>query len=375
MSYTVATAPSSPRLKTLPEGTPNLRAATPPRDQITPIIEALKHIQVLESGSQAKTAAPLPTEPQSHNFDSLGRDLLSLPAPDKPIQQAIADLKALTPLGEELVTKLKDPPLFMFSSTPGKDFDATIFYDTGKSHVLFKEGTPANLYGTRTRCGPFAMGAVGATTVWGGDEWACQPMTTKGHREILIGLEVPKITTTFPYINIEEATAELKASQPENSELQALSVPPVVGGECHILLGIQYNAHFPELVHSLENGLSIYKVKLQPHSSKYTAAIAGPHHSFNCLTSKVGNVAHLLHKFKEGIDHWRISGPPPPKSLPLTMDELNLATSLNQADMATFAPADIDKWKDISDPTPTRCTKERRSQPHQIYPYALGLDI
>ena len=102
----------------------------------------------------------------------------------------------------------------MFSSTPGRHSDATIFYDTGNSHVIFREGTPDNLYGTRTRCGPFAMGAVGATTVWAGDEWACQPMTTKGHREILIGLEVPQITSNFPYINIEEATAEIKASQP-----------------------------------------------------------------------------------------------------------------------------------------------------------------
>jgi hypothetical protein len=177
-------------------------------------------------------------------------------------------------------------------------------------------------------------------------------MTTKGHREILIGLEVPQITTNFPYINIEEATAEIKASQPENKELQALTVPPHVGGECHILLGIQYSSHFPRLVHSLENGLGIYEVKLQPHSSRYTAAIAGPHHSFNCLLNTVGNTAHLLKKFTEGINYWRINGPPPPASLPLTMDELNLAATLNHADMATYAPTDIDEWKDVPDATP-----------------------
>merc|ERR1711867_45365 len=104
------------------------------------------------------------------------------------------------------------------------------------------------------------MGAVGNTTVWGGDEWACQPMTTRGHREILIGLEVPQITTNFPYVNLQEATMELKTSAPENEELQALKVPKYVGGECHVLLGIQYASHFPRLVHSLENGLGIYEV-------------------------------------------------------------------------------------------------------------------
>ena len=128
-----------------------------------------------------------------------------------PIGDVISQLKELTPEGETLVTKLKDPPLFMFSTTPGKDKDVQIFYDTGNSHCLFQTGTPASLYGVRTRCGPFSLGAVGNTTVWGGDEWACQPMTTRGHREILIGLEVPQITTNFPYVNLQEATMELKA--------------------------------------------------------------------------------------------------------------------------------------------------------------------
>ena len=351
VSYAPATAPTSPRQASIPvhsERSSSLqdRATTPPGDQIPTIVDALKQIQAKELGSQGNSLE------NKVNLESLGRDVLNLPAQDKPIQQTIADLKALTPPGEELITKIKDPPLFMFSTTPGRDSDATIFYDTGNSHVLFQEGTPDNLYGTRTRCGPFSMGAVAATTVWGGDEWACQPMTTKGHREILIGLEVPKITTNFPYINIEEATAEIKASQPENRELQALSVPPVVGGECHILLGIQYSAHFPRLVHSLENGLGIYEVKLQPQSSRYTAAIAGPHHSFNCLADKVGNIAHLLQKFQEGISYWSASGPPPPASLPFTKEELALATDLNHADMATFSPADIDEWDTAPDPAP-----------------------
>ena len=128
--------------------------------------------------------------------------------------------------------------LQMFSTTPGKDKNVQIFYDTGNSHVLFKTGTPENLYGVKTRNGPFALGAVGDTTVWGGDEWACQPMTTRGHREILIGVCVPKITSNFPRVNLREAAAEIKASAPNNRELQNLCVPDYVGGECHILLGI-----------------------------------------------------------------------------------------------------------------------------------------
>ena len=80
----------------------------------------------------------------------------------------------------------------------------------------------------KTRRGPISLGAVGGITVWGGDEWACQPMTTRGHREILIGHEVAQITSTFPHVCLEEATKDIKASAPGNEELQALTVPKYV---------------------------------------------------------------------------------------------------------------------------------------------------
>ena len=303
---------------------------------------------------------------------------LSVPARKRNLEQpqrqsldvndAITKLQDLTPEGEHLVTKLKEPPLFMFSSTPGRYGDSQIFYDTGNSHVLFKTGTPENLYGVKTRDGPFALGAVGDTTVWGGDEWACQPMTTRGHREILIGVCVPKITSNFPRVNLREAAAEIKASAPNNRELQNLCVPDYVGGECHILLGIQYAAHYPRLVHSLESGLGIYEVKLKPSSSKCTAALAGPHHSFNLLAGKVGNVAFLLKKFQEGLSYWKSCGAPPPKSLSLSSEEINLAHSITRLDVAHCASewieeADLCEEKlldtDLHAPITPNCPRSR----------------
>ena len=261
---------------------------------------------------------------------------------DLPLPVVIEKLKDQTPAGEHLVTDLKDSPLFMFSSTPGKNWDVQIFYDTGNSHVLFQDGTPENLFGIKTRSGPFALGAVGNTTVWGGDEWACQPMTTKGHREILIGLSVPQITSHFPRINLKEATKEIKESCPDNEEVQRLCVPDYVGGQCHVLLGIQYAAHFPRLVHSLESGLGIYEVKLQPHSRRYTAALAGPHHSFNTLADKIGNVAYLLKKFKEGISYWRTNGAPAPRCMYLSNEETNLSQVVSLTELSTCANDDLD---------------------------------
>eukprot|EP00092_Neocalanus_flemingeri_P018101 GFUD01019591.1.p1 GENE.GFUD01019591.1~~GFUD01019591.1.p1 ORF type:complete len:2548 (-),score=673.50 GFUD01019591.1:927-8570(-) len=282
---------------------------------------------------------------------------------DLSLPETIQKLQSLTPPGEQLCTKLKDPPLFMFSTIQGEKGGEFVFYDSGNSHVLFKTGTPQNLYGVMTRRGPFSMGAVGKTTVMAGDEWACQVLTAGGHREILIGLTVDHITSNFPYVNLHEATAEMKASCRDNQQLQNLHVPDQVGGEVKILLGVQHNALFPKLVHMLESGLGIYMVKLQPHSKRHTAALAGPHHSFNFLAGKVGNVSYLLKKFQEGIDYWRTSGAPAPKVISMSKEDLSLAHFVNRAEAASCGIADVETIDDDDDATAGICVTHAAVRP------------
>ena len=78
-------------------------------------------------------------------------------------------LKDMRPQFENLITKFKDPPLFLFSSISGRYGPVNIFYDTGNSHCLFCKGTAKNLYGVRVKKGPQPLGAVGGTTLWGGE--------------------------------------------------------------------------------------------------------------------------------------------------------------------------------------------------------------
>ena len=262
-------------------------------------------------------------------------------SPDLSLPQAIEQLKSLTPAGERLNTTMKDSPLFMFSSTKGSDgSDIKIFYDTGNSHVLFAEGVPQKLYGVKTKGGPFPLGAVGNTTVWANEEWACQILMTSGLREILWGVTVPQITSKFPYVPLNPAVRAVKAGDPTNLELQQLKIPKYVGGECHILLGIQYNAFYPELVHSLESGLAIYRLRIK--SSWSTATIAGPHSSFNFLAERVGNTAALLQRFTEGIQQWRVSGAPAPKGIPMTGEELAFAARMNGGELVTCGVSNLD---------------------------------
>ena len=130
-------------------------------------------------------------------------------------------------------------------------------------------------------------------------------------------------------IDLTEATADVKASKPNDAALQALNSPKMVGGQVDILLGIQYLAHFPKLVHSLDSGLGIYEVRLSPFSPHVAAALAGPHHSFNLMLEKVGDMVTMLTAFNRGLKQWKTQGPPPPSHLPLTMEEIKLAVAHN----------------------------------------------
>jgi len=227
-----------------------------------------------------------------------------------------------------------------------------ILYDTGNSHCLFCKDTPENLYGVRVKEGPQPLGAVGGTTLWDNNSWATMPLTTKGSREILIGIEV--ITADFPLVDIQESTAELKASKPLDTHLQSLSVPKTVGGKVDVLLGIQYSCHHPKLVHQLESGLAIYELRLIADSPVITAAIAGPHHSFNMMLQKVGDVGTMLAAFAIGMSHWRHHDPPPPQSLPLTNEEPELAVAFNNSEMRGFRDSsDYDVGTDLT--TSTTC--------------------
>jgi hypothetical protein len=141
-------------------------------------------------------------------------------------------------------------------------------------------------------------------------------MTISGKREILIGIEVAQITWDFPTIDLSEAISDIKASKPDDLTLQALKPPSMVGGQIDILLGIQYLSHFPKLVHSLDNGLSIFEVQLTPSSPEVTAAIAGPHHSFNLILDNVGDLVTMIAAFRWDLVRWNANGPPSIGHLP-----------------------------------------------------------
>ena len=216
--------------------------------------------------------------------------------------EAVKILKEKTPKNVEINTEEKGIPMFMFGACEGKNHALNCLYDGGCSDCLMRSDVPENeLIGVKTAQGPFPIGAVGGVQVMARDAWMVKVKMTDGPQEVIECLTVDRVTSDFPRIDLTEATTAIKSSAPQNEVLQNVKAPTWAGGQVHILLGIKYNALFPELIHMMPNGLAIYHLKIKSHRSKHTAVIAGPHSSFYKLAEQTGNTAFLIEKFTEGL--------------------------------------------------------------------------
>ena len=101
-------------------------------------------------------------------------------------------------------------------------------------------------------------------------------------------------------IDLRKATRDLKNST-DSQKVANLTILLQAGGHIDVLLGTQNSSNFPKLVHSLENGLGIYEIRLLASDPHFTAAIAGPHTSFYNLKEKIGNTGATLATFTKGL--------------------------------------------------------------------------
>ena len=185
------------------------------------------------------------------------------------------------------------------------------------------------------------MGGVGDTRVKANNEVLCLMDLVDGSKQLVHGLTVDKITGTFPTFSLAEVAKELKASAPNNKELQNLK------GDVDILLGIRYLNCHPVLVHALANGLSIFRVRLTSHDG-YNAVIGGPHQAFNYLARKAGNTNQLVAAFASCISDIRACGEfvaPKISSKMMTIEEEAFARAMNKGNeydiMGDLEPEDM----------------------------------
>ena len=221
-------------------------------------------------------------------------------------------------------------PMFMFQALKGKTNPVNGFYDNGCSNACLRTGIPGTqLKGQVLAKGPFTITGVNDVSITAQDEWLVHLDREDGRKQQLRGVTLDTITGDSPTFNIEKATSEVKADKPTDPMLQNCSLPKCVGGVVDILIGIQYNNIFPQPIHHLPNGLTIYRCVLASHDGAINATIGGPHSSFNVLANEAGGASPLMAHFFDGLKKFKKWGPPSIKSNPMSAEEVEFAKAMN----------------------------------------------
>ena len=240
---------------------------------------------------------------------------------------------------EELRPISKGRPQFMIGATKGKSRPLLTLYDTGCGSVLFREGVPQNELSPSVlrNKGPYIVGGVGDTAVKVNDEWMCSTSIVDGTRQVWQGWTVDKITSTMPFVDLTKAEAELKADCKDNTELQEMKCEPVVGGDIDILLGILYQSIFPIPVHTLESGLTIYKLQITSHDKRYNSVIGGPHDSFQYMANYFGGLNIVFANLCQQLDTFRRNGPPKLSQVMMTKEDQQFAEQYKEWEIEEFS--------------------------------------
>ena len=273
--------------------------------------------------------SPSLTPPPGENSSSSEGESVTIPtfspslsAKSSPEPQRLSSNEAFTLLerkmkGKKIRAKFrpieKGAPQFMLGYSKGKTRPLVTLYDTGCMNILFKEGVPNSELGPSVVMmkGPLYVNGVGDTSVRVNAEYMCSMELVDGTRAVLEGVTVDKISSPIPYTNLVTAEKHIKASDPNNIELQSLRCNERVGGELDILMGIYYSALFPVPVHSLPSGLTIYRLVISSHDPLYTAVIGGPHESFAGMADHFGGFgSHFFTQLQSQLEDFRKFGPP-----------------------------------------------------------------
>ena len=204
---------------------------------------------------------------------------LSLPAP---------------PDEEETGYTTKPPPkapaifLIQYVVTPaGKDL--MVFFDSGCSNACISDNASSTLEVQVVREGPTVMGVAGggSVSIPGGEELFYLDTTNHSEKASIVATHMPEVTTPFPVWELQKAYEQIVNfnANLESPSVDLPLVPEKVGGHSvDIMIGIQYNSYFPNVVITLPCGLALYRSTLRAPGD-IQGVLGGPHESWAQATA------------------------------------------------------------------------------------------
>lgn len=198
-------------------------------------------------------------------------------------------------------------PMFLFSRCKGKKDGAHLYFDKGSGTALFKKGIPGGeLDGVKLIKGNIPIGGIGGIKIYAEEHWIVSLEKIDGRNQLVQGLTAPQVTVNFPMVNLNKGVKQVKDSvlwNGLNAEwVRNCEVPKEAGGNTDAFIGIQCDLIHQKPVHSLPNGLTLYKSKLVGQHWSVNAAVDGPHSSFEFSCQMAGGAATVVVLFTQQFE-------------------------------------------------------------------------
>ena len=173
----------------------------------------------------------------------------------------------------------------------GEEEIFNLFYDNGCRDSVITYDAKENLKKLnrvlKTKEGNVALGGVGggiAVESPHGEIQVSLPLAD-GSNAVIGGLVIDQITHEFPTYPLTEVERDVRKEYGKSNDIKKLPrLPPSVGGQVDIMIGVQYLRYFPVEFFKLFSGLTIY---LSPflNIDGSRGVIAGPHPKFGLADS------------------------------------------------------------------------------------------
>ena len=178
---------------------------------------------------------------------------------------------------------------FVFCIIKGLKSGIQTFIDNGCNCCILRDGIPEKeLKSCKLQNGPISIDVATGITVNATGEWGCALPLLDGKHQLVRGLTVPKVTSDMPLLQLRPVLDNIKTAQPENKDLQKIQIPEFLGGQVDMILGIQFGSVYPEPIHHLPNGLTVFKSRFLPAKPGEIACIGGPVECIHNIASTAG---------------------------------------------------------------------------------------
>ena len=157
-----------------------------------------------------------------------------------------------------------------------------VFYDNGCSDFIMSTKA-VHLLGpsaVKLSSEPINLSGVGNSMTVSSGAYSVTLPLHDGKKITLSGICLDQITSKFPIYPLREVEKDITNHYESSGGTVALpKLPPVVGGDVHLMIGVKYLRYHPKLVHQLESGLSIYESAFN-NSDGGRGVVGGPHKTF-----------------------------------------------------------------------------------------------